>query len=214
MERSSRRQWMWTGKPWQAFKNFAIIFSFVVNIVLVLVLLLVLPLILPIVDQIAMPIVGGLDGSFQQMNEASIEQTIIVDDDLDIAFNLPLETETVVRVTEDVALTSVPATFQLPGGGGAINGYVSLNLPAELALPVELNLEVPVQQTIPVVLEVPVTIPLAETQLGPPFATLQSLFGPLNDALEKLPGSNQELYERLTAGEQMPESVAPETAAP
>ena len=33
------RKWVWTGKPWQAFKTFAIIFSFIMNFVLLLVLL-------------------------------------------------------------------------------------------------------------------------------------------------------------------------------
>ena len=30
------RKWVWSGKPWQAFKTFAIIFSFIMNFVLLL----------------------------------------------------------------------------------------------------------------------------------------------------------------------------------
>ncbi len=193
--RSSR--WLWDSKPWQAFKTFAIIFSFTVNIVVFVILLAILPLILPIVDAVAKPLVGGLNQSFVDMSEATISRTIEVNDELDIAFSLPLSTETVVRVTQDVPLTNVPARFVLPGGGGQINGAVSLNLPANLELPVYLSLEVPVEQTIPVNLAVDVDIPLSETELGTPFNTLVSLFTPLDQALKSLPGSNEELIDRI-----------------
>ena len=35
-----RSSWVWEGKPWEAFKSFAIIFSFVLNFILLIVLLL------------------------------------------------------------------------------------------------------------------------------------------------------------------------------
>jgi hypothetical protein len=194
----------WDSKPWQAFKTFAIIFSFTVNVVVLIVLLAILPLILPIVDIIAKPLVGGLNDSFVDMSEATISRTIAVNDELDIAFTLPLATDTVVTVTENVPLSSVPARFVLPGGGGYINGFVSLELPQGLQLPVYLSLEVPVEQTIPVNLSVAVEIPLNETELGKPFNTLVSLFTPLDEALESLPGSNQELFDRLRAGPPAP----------
>lgn len=195
--KTRQRGWLWDSKPWQAFKTFAIIFSFTVNIVVFIVLLAILPLILPIVDVIAKPLVGGLNQSFVDMSEATISRTIEVNDDLDIAFTLPLSTETVVRVTQDVPLTNVPARFILPGGGGQINGVVSLNLPAGLELPVYLDLVVPVEQTIPVNLAVGVDIPLDETELGTPFNTLVSLFTPLDQALKSLPANNQELIDRI-----------------
>lgn len=210
------RKLFWDSKPWQAFKTFAILFSFTVNLVLIIVLLLVAPLIIPIVSDIANPIVGGLSDSFVQMNNASIVQTITVDDDLPISFTLPLSTTTNVLVTEDVGLRAIPATFQLPGGGGAINGFVTLNLPKGLDLPVQLNLEVPVDQTIPVVLKVPVEIPLNQTELGPPFTTLQDLFIPLDRLLRQLPASNEELYQRISGDAPTPIPDATETgdAAP
>lgn len=194
---SRRRRWFWDSKPWQAFKTVAIIFSFAVNLVVLIVLLAILPLILPIVDSIAKPLVGGLNDSFVDMSEATISRTIEVKDTLDIAFTLPLETETVVRVTQPVPLVSIPARFVLPGGGGFINGAVTLDLPANLELPVFLSLEVPVEQTIPVELSVSVDIPLSETELGKPFNTLVGLFTPLDQAIDSLPGSNEELINRL-----------------
>ncbi len=185
-------------KPWQAFKNFAIIFSFIVNFVLILVLLIAAPLIIPIVGDIAVPIVGGLNDSFVDMESASILQTIHVSDTMPISFVLPLRENTVVTLTESVMLGEVPTTFALPDGGGAIYGSVTLSLPAGLALPVELSVDVPVDQVVPVQLDVNVDIPLNETELGQPFNQLKDLFGPIDKMLRDLPSSNKELIDRVT----------------
>ena len=184
-------------KPWEAFKNFAIVFSFIVNFVLIIVLLLVAPIIIPIVSDIAVPIVGGLNNSFVDMEKASILQTIHVSDTMPISFTLPLRESTVVTLTESVTLGSVPTQFALPGGGGAIYGAVTLSLPEGLALPVELNVDVPVDEVIPVQLDVLVDIPLNETELGPPFNQLKDLFGPIDTMLRDLPSSNEELGTRV-----------------
>ncbi len=189
----------WNGKPWQAFKTFAIIFSFTVNIILLIVLLLIAPLIIPIVDSIAKPIVGGLNNSFVDMSKATIVRTINVEDEIPIAFDLPLDTETDVVLAKAVPL-SVPAQFNLPGGGGSINGQVAIELPQGLVLPVQLKLDVPVEEQIPVTLAVDVEIPLQETDLGQPFNTLRGLFEPLNNLLIKLPDSNDELIDRVMNG--------------
>ncbi|MBK8987955.1 MAG: hypothetical protein IPM39_18115 [Chloroflexi bacterium] len=189
--------WFWDSKPWQAFKTFAIIFSFALNVVVLILLLAILPLVLPLVDSVVKPLVGGLNDSFVDMSEATISRTIEVNDQIDIAFTLPLDAETVVRVTNDVPLNAIPAQFVLPGGGGQINGWVTLNLPTGLELPVALKLDVPVQQTIPVNLVVGVDIPLSETELGKPFNTLVGLFSPLNRLIENLPDSNEELRNRV-----------------
>jgi hypothetical protein len=192
-------KWLWDGKPWQAFKTFAIIFSFTVNVILLIVLLLIAPLILPIVNNIAVPIVGGLNQSFVDMGEAKITRTIQVDDTIPINFTLPLATTTSVRLTEPVPL-NVNARFVLPGGGGTINGLVELTLPANLELPVYLDIVVPVSQTIPVHLAVDVNIPMNETELGPPFNDLQAIFTPLDNLLLRLPDNEADLFQRIRDG--------------
>ena len=199
-------------KPWQAFKTFAILFSFVMNLVLLIVLLLVAPLIIPIISDIANPIVGGLNDSFVDMSTATISRTIEVNDEMGIAFTLPLETTTNVLVVNSVPLEGVPAQFVLPNGGGSINGQVYLSLPEGLELPVHLALDVPVDQTIPVNLAVDVNIPLNETELGGPFNKLRSLFEPLAGLLGGLPASNQELFNRIVA--RTPDTAEPVAADP
>jgi hypothetical protein len=188
---------IWDGKPWQAFKTFAILFSFTMNLVLLIVLLVAVPLILPIVNDIAIPIVGGLNTSFVEMNSAKIERTIEVEDTIPISFTLPLQQVTTVVVTDPVPLQNIPARFDLPGGGGSIAGVVSLSLPEGLALPVFLDLDVPVDQTIPVTLAVDVEIPLNETELGGPFTRLEGIFSPLDALLRGLPSDSQDLRNRL-----------------
>ena len=190
-------RWLWNKRPWDAFKTFAIIFSFIMNFVLLLVLLIVGGLIIPIVNDIVEPIVGGLNDSFVDMSEATIEQEIDINTTMPISFTLPLEQETTVTLTEPVPL-SVFAQFTLPGGGGNINGQVNLTLPEGLELPVFIDTDVAVDQEIPVQMTVPVEIPLAETELGGPFFTLRALFEPLNQLLTNLPSSNEELTKRVT----------------
>lgn len=191
------RKFLWDGKPWQAFKTFAIIFSFVMNLVLLLVLLIAAPLLLPIVNQIVAPLVGGLNQSFVDMSSATISRTIQVEDKMPINFTLPLNTETSVTLTDDVPLQNVPTTFNLPGGGGTINGSVSLTLPRGVSLPVQLDLDVPVDQEIDVALAVDVDIPLQETELGTPFTRLEALFGPLDNLVRGLPDSSEDFFRRM-----------------
>ena len=191
------RQFFWQNRPWQAFKNFAIIFSFIVNIILILVLGLVAVLLFPFLSNMVTPLVGGLNDSFVEMQNASIVQSVPVDDTIGIDFDLPLKEETVVVLTEDVPLTGVPATFFIQGGAGTIVGTVNIVLPEGQPLPVSLDLLVEVDQEIPVVLDVPVDIKLSETDLGTPFNRLVENFGPLTGFLKGLPEDNNEFNSRL-----------------
>ena len=201
------RNFIWQEKPWQAFKNFAIAFSFIFNGLLLIVILLLAPLLFPGLDIIAHPLVGGLSESFVEMKNATIEHSIAVEDQIPVVFTLPVSTETTVVLVEPVPL-NLPATFNLPGGGGAIRGNVSIQLPDGLQLPVQLDVAVPVSQTVPVDLAVDVSIPLAETELGPPFATLEGLFLPLDQMLDRLPDSNADLRSRVSAGPPAPTTNA------
>jgi len=204
---------LYGGKPWEAFKTIALIFSFIVNLIFFIVLLSIAPLILPIVNGIVNPLVSGLNQSFIDMGEATITRTIVVDDTMPISFVLPLNTDTSVVLTGPVKLDSLPAQFVLPAGGGFINGNVSLVLPSGLELPVHLELDVPVEQTIPVQLNVEVDIPLDETELGKPFTDLQEIFGPLDETLGDLPESNEDLFDRLMTPPPETEGAASDESA-
>jgi hypothetical protein len=121
------------------------------------------------------------------LNDAHIVTTINVEDEIPINFDLTVADTTVVTLTQDVAINSVPAYFVIAGGGGDITGTVDIVLPAGTPLTIDLSLLVPVQQTIPINLPVDIDIALAETQLAEPFTNLRNLFEPYVKALDNLP---------------------------
>lgn len=182
---------------WNAFKNFAIIFSFIVNFTLILVILFLLVLIWQIKTGIAEPLIDGLHTSFVGLDKATIDRVIPVRDELDIAFTLPLQQSTTVVLTEAVPL-QVNALIDLPGiNAYNVNAAVNLQLPAGLRLPVALDLEVPVNQTIPVSLDVRAIIPIEETQLHDPIENLRRTLQPFVNALDRLPNNEEEGREFL-----------------
>ena len=199
---------------WNAFKDIAILFSFVVNFILVVVLLAVsVPAVragFALKTGLVEPLLADLDAAFVGLGEPTIETTIPIDDTVPIQFQLPLDEQlginfqlpisqnTAVVLTEAVPL-NLPAQFNLPGGGGAINGSVSLALPAGLRLPVYLDmtvpvsttipvrLDVPVDQPVPIRMDVPVVIKLGEAGLDPAVEDLRAVFRPVRMQVESLP---------------------------
>lgn len=169
---------------WAAFKDIAIVFSFVVNLVLVLVLLaLVLFLLTPIKDTIALPLLTNLDTAFAHLGEAHIQDTISINQQVPVSFTLPLQRNTVVVLTQPVRLSNIPTTFSL-GQVGIIHGAVTLDLPAGLPLPVYLNLDVPVDQQITVAFDQPIDIELGAKGLGPVVKELRGVVSPYIRLLE------------------------------
>jgi len=172
---------------WTAFKNIAIVFSFIVNLVLVIVLLLIVGWVLfPTKTEVVEPMLDDLQSAVNALDSATIVRTIQIDEQVPVNFTLPLEQTTVVVLSQDVQLVR-PATFVLPAGGGSINGTVSLNLPTGLELPIALDMDVPVQNVIPVKFPVQVSIPLKETDLSQVVVELNAILGPLRDFLDDLP---------------------------
>jgi hypothetical protein len=172
---------------WAAFKTLAILFSFAVNLVLVIVLLIIGGwLLFPAKTELAEPMLDDLQGAITSLEQATIYRTIPIDQQVPVSFTLPLNQETIVILSQDVQLIR-PAVFQLPGGGGAINGTVNLNLPEGLELPVYLSLDVPVDNSIPVQFPVQVAIPLKETELNQTVIKLNDLLGPIIEYLNDLP---------------------------
>lgn len=207
-------------KPlWQAFKDVAIVFSFAVNFIVVITLLLVgMPaarLGLALNSGMVKPMLRSLDAAFVRLGESTIDTTIPINEPVPIRFDLPLdqqlpidfqlsiEQDTVVTLQQPVPLNNLPARFTLPGGGGAINGSVSLSLPAGVRLPIHLSTVVPVNQTVPVQLtvpvsetvpiqmDVPVTIALGEAGLDPAVQDLRAVFRPVRTRLNTLPDDIQ-----------------------
>jgi hypothetical protein len=157
------------------------------------------------------PLLNDLDAASVRLGDSTIDTTIDIDQTTPISFTLPLsepltidfmleiEQNTDVVLQEPVPLNGLPARFSLPGGGGMINGAVSMALPAGMRLPVRLDMSVPVSKTIPVrmevpvdqtvdiAMEVPVEIELGEAGLDPAVEELRAVFRPLREQVEQLP---------------------------
>ena len=202
------------GTLWNAFKNVAIVFSFIVNFILVLMLLMLsipgLRTAFALKTGLVEPLVNDLDTAFVGLGDATIETTVQIDESipiefvlpldeaLPISFDLPISQDTTVVLRAPVSLNE-QATFTFPNGGGQIHGVVSLSLPAGMALPVTLNMVVPVNQTVPVQLDVPVDqnipiqmdvpveITLGESGLDPVVDELRGALEPVKTQIERLP---------------------------
>jgi hypothetical protein len=202
---------------WTVFKNVAIVLSFVVNLILIVGLLILATQLYALKNNLLEPLIGGLYSSFAGLDSATIDRIIPVRDSIPISFTLPLEQNTSVRLTAPVPLQA-NAQFVLPGGGGNINGSVSIVLPEGLDLPVSLDLDVPVNTTVPVSLNVRALIPLRETQLHDAFVNLALLLQPFVRILDNLPGNadeGQSFLNQMIAGLRgeapLPDLLAPTT---
>lgn len=170
-----------------AFRNFMIIFSFIMNFVLLVIVIFLIYLIFQIKNGIAEPLIDGLHSNFVGLNESQIQTNVVVNDEIPINFDLTVSDVTTVTLAEPVFIGNMPAQFNITGGGGSITGTVDITLPRGTPLTIDLTLLVPVEQQIPVVLNVPVDIALKETQLSIPFTNLRDLLEPYVRALDNLP---------------------------
>jgi hypothetical protein len=130
-------------------------------------------------------VLGQLDSAFKDLGQVVITDTIKINQQVPVRFDLPLKQDTVVTTQAPVPI-STQATFSL-GQFGSINGTVSLQLPPGTSLPVHLELTVPVSNVIPVVFDQPVRIPLAEKGLGSVVSKLRAALSPIIDVVQQMP---------------------------
>lgn len=123
-------------------------------------------------------LLGGLYGNFEKMDRAHIQTNIEVKTTIPVQFDLALNQQTNVVLSQDVTIANALVTVNT-GGLNITRANTTIVLPQGTTLPILLNLTVPVDTTVPVVLNVPVDIPLSQTQLHEPFAGLQEVIKPL-----------------------------------
>jgi hypothetical protein len=177
--RKSQRQ-----KFWDAAKTITLIVSMVIDLILIVVVVI-------LVNQVGAikmtlnSVLGQLDSAFEGLGQAVISETIKINQQVPVRFDLPLKQDTVVTTQGPVPINT-QATFSL-GQFGSINGTVSLQLPPGTSLPVHLEITVPVSNSIPVVFDQPVSIPLADKGLGPVVSKLRAALGPIIGLVQQLP---------------------------
>ena len=130
-----------------------------------------------------MDLPAGLYSNFEKMERASIQTNVEVNTFIPVKFDLQLNQQTNVILSQDVTITNAKVTVNT-GGLNISQANTTIVLPAGTVLPVNLALTVPVDQQVPVTLNVPVNIPLKETQLNDPFVGLQNVIKPLYCLLE------------------------------
>jgi hypothetical protein len=171
-------------KFWDAAKTLTLITSMIINLILIAAIVILANQ----VGSIKMTlnnVLGQLDSAFEGLGQAVINDTIKIEQQVPVRFDLPLKQDTVVT-TQSAVPINTQATFSL-GQFGSINGTVSLQLPAGTSLPVHLELTVPVSNSIPVVFDQPVSIPLADKGLGPVVAKLRAALSPIISLVQQLP---------------------------
>lgn len=130
-----------------------------------------------------MDLPAGLYSNFEKMERANIQTNVDVVTTIPVTFDLQLNQQTNVVLSQDVTIQNARVTVNT-GGLNISQANTTIILPAGTVLPVNLSLTVPVDQQVPVTLNVPVNIPLRETQLNDPFVGLQNVIRPLYCLLE------------------------------
>jgi hypothetical protein len=161
----------------------ASILSLTVNLILIIVLIVLgiglnrLGLSVSSMLTMGTDLLGGLYGNFEKMDRANIRTVIEVNTTIPVQFDLALNQQTNVILSEDVAINNALVTVNT-GGLNITRANTTIVLPQGTSLPVLLNLTVPVDTTVPVSIIVPVDIPLAQTELHEPFSGLQDVVRP------------------------------------
>ena len=163
--------------------NIASVLSLAVNVILIIVLIVLVISINSIglsvssLLNMGTDLLGGLYGNFEKMDRAHITTDIKVETTIPVKFDLLLNQQTNVVLSQDVTINNALVTVNT-GGLNISRANTTIVLPSGTNLPVVLNLTVPVDTTVPVVLNVPVDIPLQNTQLHEPFTGLQEVVRP------------------------------------
>jgi hypothetical protein len=171
-------------KFWDAAKTITLIVSMIIDLILI-VAVVILANQVGAIKTTLYTVLGQLDSAFADLGQVVITETIKINQQVPVRFDLPLKQDTVVTTQSPVPITT-QATFSL-GQFGSINGTVSLQLPAGTNLPVHLEITVPVSNTIPVVFDQPVRIPLAAKGLGNVVDKLRAALSPIIGVVQQLP---------------------------
>jgi len=172
--------------------TFGAVLSIIVNLILIVVVVVLGNQLFSIKETLTSEVFGGLYYNFLLMDQAAIKTSIEVEDSLPVQFDLLLNQNTTVVLSEDTKIDGVRVTV-VTGGLNIIDAPASIMLPEGTELPVNLNLTVPVDQQVPVALTVPVEIRMSDTELHAPFVGLQEVVSPYYLGLIELPNTWKEL---------------------
>jgi hypothetical protein len=202
---------LWQRRFAPAFWTITSLLSLAVNIVLIAALLILGRQLFSLKKNIDTQLLKGLYDNFALMDQAHIvttidvettilvQDTIHVQDSMPVVFDLPLNQDTRVVLTENTPIDGVqimlngfwiPTDIILPRGT-PLPIALDMTVPVSQTIPV--NLTVPISLSVPVSLQVPVDIPLDQTELHAPFTGLQEVVSPYHALLSSTPDSAEEI---------------------
>jgi hypothetical protein len=178
----------WAPRLWTTASVISLTINILLTIVLIILVISVYRLKLDMAkimnaSTAVMDLPAGLYSNFEKMERASIQTNVVVNTSIPVKFDLQLNQQTNVVLSQDVTINNALVTVNT-GGLNITRANTTIVLPAGTTLPVNLALTVPVDQQVPVTINVPVNIPLKDTQLNDPFVGLQNVIKPLYCLLE------------------------------
>ena len=93
-------RFFWQGKFGPAFWTITGIFSIIVNIILIVALLIIGQQLFTLNEIVEYGLIDGLHRNFEAMDEATIVTTVQVEDTIPVQFDLAVQTNTTVVLTE------------------------------------------------------------------------------------------------------------------
>ncbi len=162
------------------------LFSLAVNLLLIILLIVLARNLFSLKDAFVEPLVGNLHTGFRELDQAHIRTTITVSEELPVSFDLPVQDNTVVTLSESTVVEGANVSIRT-GALTIANAPATVTLPLGTRLPITLDFSVPVETSVPVELSVPVDIPLEETELHEPFMRLQNLMADYRARVDRLP---------------------------
>jgi len=166
------------------------IISLAINLFLIFVVIVLFSEIFTIKHTLETGLLNPLVENINQMDAARIQTTVSLNTNVPAKFDLQLDTDTTVRLTQDTAVDN--ANVDINNGAFTLNAPADIILPSGTNLPIHLTLSIPVDQKIPIVVDAPVDIPLNQTGLHTPLVNLRDAISPFRELLSKIPGSWEE----------------------
>ena len=151
------------------------------NVIFILIIIFLGRELFALKNLVSEQLIGQLYYNFVLMDQASIKDNVRVNQDMPVQFDLRVNANTTVVLTQDTRISGAQV--------GVLSSPTDIVLPAGTQLPIKLDMVVPVNTIIPVNLDVPVDIQLSQTELHEPFTGLQDVVSPYFNLLNTMPSS-------------------------
>jgi len=163
----------------------AALLSFAVNIIFLAFILWIGTRLFHFKTDTVEPLLEGVYNAVGQMEDVEVQTEVKVNSDVPIAFDINLQRDTIVTLSEPTRITGVYLSIR--SATLSIDAPSTIDLPIGAELPITMDLTIPVDTTIPVELTVPVELTLSESDLQPVTAAIQNLIEPYQLLLDETP---------------------------